>query len=207
LELREIVDLLTFISKLIDALAWPLVVFILGLVFRKQVSDILPWVRKLKAGPVEAVDIEARKLLDDSKEAAANSPSISGDSKSKEQGPDVELALAKIYSAKQDPVKMILEGWSNVDGALFRFGKDAGILIDPMGSTNNVYMRVMSTDLLLPSTKKLVLEIHEMRNRVAHANIKPSINAAKDYLLAVEQVVRLIEKERETVERVDKVTW
>jgi hypothetical protein len=189
-------DLLTFISKIIDAIAWPIVVLILGLAFREKISDLLPFLRKIKAGPVEAeFSVEARKILEDSKEIIAKSSVTS----SKAQ--ETDIALAKIYTAKHDPTNMILEGWRSVDGALFRIGKDAGILVDPMDSSNKVYLGVISTDLLEPETKKLVVEIYEMRNRVAHAKIKPSIDSAKDYILAVEQVVKLIEKQRESVEK------
>lgn len=199
-------DVYKFISSIIDSIAWPLVTLIVCLTFRRQLTELLPWIKKVKAGPVEAeFEIEARTIRDTSKKAFA-------DSFDKEHLPitasqEAEVALAKIYSAKQDPVKMIYDGWQNMDGALFRFGKDAGILIDPMDSADNIYKRVISTDLLMPKTKELVMEIYEMRNRVVQANIKPSLSSAKDYLLAVEQVVKLIEKERETVPRVANVSW
>ena len=190
-------DLLTFISKIIDSIAWPIVVLILGLVLRERISNLLPFLRKIKAGPVEAeFDAEVRKVIEGSKEIIAKSSTTS----SKTQEPDV--ALAKIYTAKHDPTNMILEGWRNVDGALFRIGKDAGILVDPMDSSNKVYLGVISTDLLEFETKKLVVELYEMRNRVVHAKIKPSMESAKDYILAVEQVVNLIEKQRENVEKI-----
>lgn len=190
-------DLLTFISKIIDSIAWPIVVLILGLVLRERISSLLPFLRKIKAGPVEAeFDAEVRKVLEGSKEIIAKSPATS----SKTQEADV--ALAKIYTAKHDPTNMVLEGWRNVDGALFRFGKDAGVIVDPMDSSSKVYMGVISTDLLEFETKKLVVELYEMRNRVAHAKIKPSMESAKDYILAVEQVVKLIEKQRESVEKI-----
>ncbi|EOV0147150.1 hypothetical protein M2G70_23685 [Vibrio vulnificus] len=196
-------DVYTFISKVFEAIAWPLVILVLGLVFRKSLTELLPSMRKLKAGPVEAeFDLEASRLLDASKDVVAHETSSS-----QSDLEATETALAQIYSARKDPVKMVIEGWANVDGALFRFGKDAGILIDPMDSSNNVYTRVISTDLLHRDTKKLVIEIYEMRNRVVQANIKPSVNAAKDYLLAVEQVVKLIEKQRESVEKVANVSW
>lgn len=189
-------DQLTFISKIINATAWPIVVLILGLVLRDKISDLLPFLRKIKAGPVEAeFSVDARKLLESSKEIIANSSVTS----SKPQKTDV--ALAKIYTAKHDPTNMILEGWNNVDGALFRIGRDAGILVDPMDSSNKIYLGVISTDLLEPETKKLVVEIYEMRNRVAHAKVKPSMDSAKDYILAVEQVVKLIEIQRESIEK------
>ncbi|GDY26731.1 hypothetical protein AHAT_26210 [Agarivorans sp. Toyoura001] len=187
-------DQLTFISKIINATAWPIVVLILGLVHRNRISDLLLFLRKIKAGPIEAeFNVDARKLLESSKEIIANSSVNS----SKAQKTDV--ALAKIYTTKHDPTNMILEGWKSVDGALFRIGRDAGILVDPMDSFKSVYLGVISTDLLEPETKKLVIEVYELRNRVAHAKVKPSMDSAKDYILAVEQVVKLIEIQREGI--------
>ncbi|EHK3908572.1 hypothetical protein JQR62_004699, partial [Vibrio parahaemolyticus] len=128
-------DVYTFISKLFEAIAWPLVILVLGLVFRKSLIELLPSMRKLKAGPVEAeFDLEASRLLDASKDVVAHETSSS-----QSDLEATETALAQIYSARKDPVKMVTEGWANVDGALFRFGKDAGILIDPMDSSNNIY--------------------------------------------------------------------
>ncbi|MEI8704699.1 hypothetical protein [Pseudoalteromonas sp. B62] len=59
---------------------------------------------------------------------------------------------------------------------------------------------IIATDLLDTKTKKLVVEVFEMRNRVALANMTPSPDAAQNYILAVEQVVKLIEKQREKLE-------
>lgn len=47
-------DWLTFISKLVDSLAWPVAGVLLGLIFRKKLLDLIPLLRKVKAGPLEA---------------------------------------------------------------------------------------------------------------------------------------------------------
>ncbi|MVT30302.1 hypothetical protein GO496_26250 [Acidovorax citrulli] len=44
-------DWLTFISKLIDSIAWPVAAVLLGLIFRKKLAELLPLLRKVKAGP------------------------------------------------------------------------------------------------------------------------------------------------------------
>lgn len=196
-------DYLTFISKLIDSLSWPIVTLALGFALRDKLGDLLPSLKKVKAGPVEAeFSIEARKVYEKSQDLLAEKQIDSeGDAR------DTKIALAKIHSARKDPVKMVLEAWRSVDGALFRFGKDAGILIDPMDSSRDVYERVISTNLLNPKTKELVMEIYEMKNRVSIANVKPSLDSATDYLIAVEQVVNLVEEERKTVEKVGNATW
>ncbi|WP_417698643.1 hypothetical protein [Psychromonas sp.] len=196
-------DYLAFISKLIDSLSWPIVTLVLGLALRGKLGDLLPSLKKVKAGPVEAeFSIDARRIYDKSQNLLAEKQIDSkGDAR------DTKIALAKIHSARRDPVKMVLEAWNSVDGALFRLGKDAGILIDPMDSSRNVYERVISSNLLNPQTKELVIEVYEMKNRVSIANIKPSLDSAKDYLIAVEQVINLLEEERKTVEKVGNVTW
>ncbi|WP_146029971.1 hypothetical protein [Vibrio vulnificus] len=57
-------DKLTFISKMIDSISWPLVTLILGLAFRKQIAELFPYLKKLKAGPVEAeFEMEAKQVL------------------------------------------------------------------------------------------------------------------------------------------------
>ena len=200
-------DILTFIAEMTNAIAWPVAILILGLAFRKQVAGLLPFMNKIKAGPLEAeFDLEAKSILLDSKEIAAKisnekSPKISLES----ERSDVELA--KIFTSDKNPKEMVLDGWRNIDGALWRIGKDAGIIVDPMQNTDRVYLTVISTNALSNDTKKLVVELYELRNRVAHANISLSLDAARDYLLAIEQAVKLIEKERETVEKIGNAKY
>ena len=56
-------DWLTFVSGLIDSLAWPLVALILDLVFRKKLLELITTLKKLKAGPVEAeFEMETKQI-------------------------------------------------------------------------------------------------------------------------------------------------
>ncbi len=49
---------------MIDSISWPLVTLILGLAFRKQIAELFPYLKKLKAGPVEAeFEMEAKQVL------------------------------------------------------------------------------------------------------------------------------------------------
>ncbi|RWX57329.1 hypothetical protein [Photobacterium chitinilyticum] len=200
-------DILTFISELIRTVIWPVVILILGLSYRTKITELLPSLSKIKAGPVEAeFDLEVRKLLGDSKEIIARGPIGETEELSSEEQ-ESDISLAKIYTGGEDPTTMVFEGWKSIDGALWRLGKDAGVIVDPMDSMNSVFRTVISTELLTLETKRLVIELYEMRNRVVQANIKPSLNAARDYILAVEQSVRLIEKQRESVKKVGNVKY
>ena len=47
-------DILTFITKLIEFTAWPIAAVALVAMLRTEIKSLLPYVKKLKAGPVEA---------------------------------------------------------------------------------------------------------------------------------------------------------
>ncbi|MGY8590239.1 hypothetical protein L0935_18570, partial [Paracidovorax citrulli] len=65
-------DWLTFISKLIDSIAWPVAAVLLGLIFRKKLAELLPLLRKVKAGPLEAeFEIATKQVLASTAELAA----------------------------------------------------------------------------------------------------------------------------------------
>ncbi|WP_281212777.1 hypothetical protein [Shewanella insulae] len=185
-------DWLTFISKVIDSLAWPIVILFLGVVFRRQFSNLLPYLRKLKAGPVEAeFEMEARQALANSEKLSFQT--MKGSALKIEKPTEEKEALAKLIGARNDPAGMIIEAWTGVDGALFRLGKQTGLIVDPLENTRSVYRSIVSSDLLSDEAKRLVMELYELRNRVAHAKVKPTVVAAQDYVLAADKVIDMLE--------------
>lgn len=178
---------------MIDSLAWPLVALALGLVFRKKLLDLIPAIRKLKAGPLEAeFELAAKEIRVSAAEISAKSKTTKGgepDEQREERGKEI---VASFLSARNDPAGMILEGWSKVDGELFRLGHQLGDVVDPMTSTTKVFKSVMSSDVLPFETRRLVHELLDLRNKVAHSKVVPTSDAAQDYVLAVDRVVKLI---------------
>ena len=181
---------MTFISKAIDSLAWPVVALVLGLVFRRKLLDLLPSIRKLKAGPVEAeFELAAKQVLANA--AEATSPTIPPTEKTPDtEKPTGQETIAWLISARSDPAGTILKGWAKVDGELFRLGHQMGTIVDPLESKNTVYH--VASEILPAETMRLVRELRELRNKVAHVEVAPTPDAAQDYLLAVDRVVELI---------------
>jgi hypothetical protein len=193
-------DWITFASKAIDALAWPIVALLLGLVFRRKVLDLIPNIRKFRAGPLEAeFELAAKDLLANANQAAAHSKSaapVRSDEVSSERRTNI---IEKLLDARNDPAGMILGGWASVDGELFRLGLQLEILGDPLASTAKVYDAVMATEILPSDTGRLVRELRDLRNQVVHAKVAPTVDAAQDYLLAVDRVVELIHNYRKNL--------
>jgi len=194
-------DWLTFFTKMTEALAWPLVALILGLVVRKRVLDLIPAIRKLKAGPVEAeFGIATKQILVEAVEVSdRQSPPLAVEGPKKQGIPEDERVVAKLLHARSDPSGVIVKGWGSVDGELFRFGHQMGLLDDPLTNTGKVYDAVMKSDILPVGTKKLVMELRDLRNQVAHALVVPTSDSAQDYVLAVDRVVELIHNYRKNL--------
>jgi sulfite reductase alpha subunit-like flavoprotein len=189
-------DKLTFISKVIESIAWPAVALILGLVFRKRLLELLPTMKKFKAGPVEAEFELATKqvLVDASKEvASATPPAIAEELQADDTTKNIVFEL---LTARTDPAGMILEGWSKIDGQLHQLGRQINLIDDPLESTGKVYSKIKLADVLPPATFKLIDELRELRNKVAHVKVIPTVDAAQDYLVAVARVVDLIKNYR-----------
>jgi len=185
-------DWLTFITKIVESLAWPIVVLVLGLMLRRKLLEIIPTLRKLKAGPVEAeFELAAKQALANAEEtkiqglAEASVPVIKTEVGS-------EQVIAKLREARGDPAGAILEGWAKLDGELFRLGLQVGAVVDPLENTGKVYNAVMSSGVLPAQTMSLVRELRDLRNLVAHVRVKPTAEAAQDYVLAVDRAVELI---------------
>lgn len=191
-------DWLTFISKLIDSMAWPVAAVLLGLIFRKKLAELLPLLRKVKAGPLEAeFEIATKQVLASTAELAA-----------KERKPDapqtadkspLEDAASKLLTARSEPTATIIEGWSTLDGEIHKLARQTGINGDPLVSETKLYREIMDSDVLPIQTRNLVQDLRQLRNQVAHAKVIPTPESAQDYLVSVQRVVELIRNYRKNL--------
>ncbi|WP_439536645.1 hypothetical protein [Methyloversatilis sp.] len=183
-------DWLTFTSKAIESLAWPLVALVLGLAFRRKLLDLIPSIKRLKAGPLEAeFELAAKQVLANAAEAAppVTPPAEKAPSDEKPTGRET---VAWLINARNDPSGTILKAWGEVDGELFRLGQQMGTVVDPLESTHKVYLAAM--EILPNETRQLVRQLRELRNKVAHVEVAPTPESAQDYLLAANRVIELI---------------
>jgi len=188
-------DWLTFVSKLVEALAWPVAGIILGLIFRKKLLDLIPTLRKVKAGPLEAeFELATKQVLAET--VGLGPKAADAESAKPTNGRGVESTAARLVTARTEPTATIIDGWSALDGELHKLGRQTGIVVDPLQSQQKVYQEIIASDVLPAGTKHLVRELRQLRNQVAHAQVIPTPDSAQDYLVAVERVVELIRNYR-----------
>ena len=126
-------DWLTFVSKLVESLSWPIVALILGLVFRRKLLELLPTLRKFKAGPLEAeFELDTKRALASAEAAQAQIPVIVQGAQVDAVGTSNREVIAKLREARGDPTGVILDGWAKLDGELFRLGVQTGLGFAPV---------------------------------------------------------------------------
>jgi sulfite reductase beta subunit-like hemoprotein len=166
--------------------------------FRKKLLDLIPTLRKVKAGPLEAeFEMAAKQVLAGtadlkSEAGATEAPRVSS-------GSSVEDVAAKLLTARSEPTATIIEGWSTLDGELHKLGRQTGLVVDPLESQEKVYKAIMASNELPSGTKQLVRDLRQLRNQVAHAKVVPTPDSAQAYLVAVERVVELVRNYRKNL--------
>lgn len=179
-------DSLTFISKAIESLAWPIAATYIAWLLRKEIQSLLPFIKRLKAGPVEAeFDQELRSLRVGTK---AREPERQEESASKAQtDPLLDLAA-------RNPRSAILEAWRTVEIALLKLANSHALL--PPGLDNIPSRHVIeqiSREHLIPVEEiALYYELRNLRNKAAHAvDFEPSQASALDYIELVKGFINV----------------
>ena len=188
-------DRLTFLAKLVESLAWPLGAIILVLLLREDIRKIAPWIKKLKAGPVEAEMFERK--VEELKEAVAaessptSAPAPTATATPAPAQPPVETLTTKLPSsaskeflfmlAEMHPRSAIVEAWLRVEAAA------RAVLAERLGdrtiSPSNVARTLLTNGLITKDQEHLYGKLLRLRNTAAHLDdFKPSVESATDYI-------------------------
>lgn len=179
-------DALTFASKLVEALAWPLSLAVVAWLLKAELRELLRLVRRLKAGPVEAeFDREVYSLR---AEAESSKRSLEPDRAVGAQ-PEPLLELAARH-----PRSAILEAWRSVEFAMLRLANARDLLppgLDKVPSRHVIGV-IMKKDLLTREDFALYYDLRNLRNQAAHAVVEPSEAAAIDYVKLAQWFVNAV---------------
>jgi len=191
-------DGLTFTSKLIDALAWPLAVVILGVMFQEQVKNLLKSVKHAKGAGIELEFGERAEAVAEQAEAVpapqptAHEPVEPGSQAEADAAYFASLLLKT--SLEDRPSAVILESWRNIEGALAIAARAQGLarskLVNP--TATNAGAALLSSGLLTSEQFELIRSLRDLRNKVAHVQFEPDKRAAMNYYEASQKVIRIL---------------
>lgn len=191
---------LEFVAKVIEALAWPLAAVILAAMLRKEVLKLFPKLTKLEAGPLKAeFAIDAKKALADVQEIQPALPdagvggattAIPADETSSQD----PVFLAMWRTASISPSMAIIDSWKDVEEALLAIISERGVYVPERSIRNvGVWINAIAKEGILPlETLSVIHELRELRNKSAHGGVDPTPEAAQDYLLAAQRLVRVL---------------
>ena len=180
-------DPLSFLASIIASVAWPATVLALILLLRKEVFALLPFVRKLKAGPVEAeFEREVKELRT---EAAVLLPLP--------EPKGIEDKTHRLFRlAEISPRAAILEAWQGIEFAARRVVlQRAGSPIPDVSSPLRVLKELGQLQLLSPEDIALFQDLRGLRNQATHSpDFNPSFEAVTSYLQLASALQARLEK-------------
>jgi len=177
-------DPLTLTVKLVEGLAWPLASIALVVLLRMEIRRLLPLLKKIKAGPLEA-EFE-RELKELRTEADVQFPKKAQSVRAKSEL-SILLKLAQI-----SPRSAVLEAWQQVEAAVLRVPIMRSLrLTDAQSNSPATVARSLSGHGHISAEEfALFHELRALRNQVAHARqFNPTTEAALNY---IELSVRLL---------------
>ena len=170
-------DTLTFIAKLVEFAAWPVATVVLVLMLRDEIKKLLPSVKKLKAGPVEAeFEREVKELKATTEARPQLLPPPEGIT------PERQMLLQLVQVS---PRSAVLEAWRGIEEASIRVVQSKGVYVSERDSMSPLSAaRALNKEQLLTADElALFHDLRSLRNQAAHAqDFAPTTDAALNYI-------------------------
>ena len=170
-------DFLTFIANLVGSLAWPVASVFILITFKDEVVKAIPFIKRLKAGPVEAeFDREMRQL----EETTPPERKVAAQSNASIASKGLLLELAELH-----PRSAILESWVRLEAAA-----RAALPSDTSKAAGGGYVPAARLSEELVKSKKidqsdvtLYHELRRLRNDAAHlVGPEPTQDSVRSYI-------------------------
>jgi len=170
-------DWLTFIAELFKALTWPVVVVAVVLLLRREIRDLLPFLKRLKAGPVEAeFDREVQEIKSG---VETQLPSIPP---SVTTSPEQQKLL---QLAEVNPRSAIIEAWRGIEFAARKLleSRDPSLTLRELQSPIALLKALNRLEVLTRDEVALFNDLRSLRNQAVHQdNFAPSYESVLNYI-------------------------
>lgn len=170
-------DWLTFFSKAIEALAWPVASIALVCVLRPEIRRLAPLLKRFKAGPLEAeFDREVQQLkIGAGREVEAKIGQL----------PDVASKAFLLQLAELHTRSAILEAWVRLEAAARAalVAKQVPGQLSTYQPAARLAATLMQAGLFTQGQASLFEELRRLRNEVAHSvELQPSSLSVTSYI-------------------------
>jgi hypothetical protein len=170
-------DCLTFIASITKSLAWPVAAVVLVLLLKDEIVKVAPFVRRLKAGPVEAEFEREVKELKRATPAPVEPAAVRAEDTASK---NFLYQLAELH-----PRSAILESWVRVEAAARAVLSSKVPTVQKSGYLPAARLAepLVQAELITQGQVTLYHELRRLRNEVAHAvGFEPTQESARSYI-------------------------
>lgn len=159
--------LLEFIASVVDSLAWPILILVLAIIFRKSFSELLGKLKKVDWGNrVAEFEQELSKIEQEVDELSGESELFL------EEVPElVEVVSHSEDLADNYPPLAVIQSWIAIEKELRSVAERIGFLESERISIGSILRQFRKRDIFPPSTLSLIDEMRVMRNKAAHGDL------------------------------------
>lgn len=189
LTIGAFVDSLAFIAKLVDALAWPVSAVVLVVLLRREIAALTPYIRKLKAGPLEAEFEREVRELRTAVDIAKSGTTL--------QQPNWQISAEKL--AQVNARSAILEAWRQTELAAIRELKERqpSLSEEQVRSTREVLRLLGEAGIVTPEEVALLNQMRFLRNQAGHVeSFQPTYEAAMNFIQLAAHLMAQIQSGR-----------
>ena len=158
-------DWLTFISKLVEALAWPAIVVWLLWYLKEHLPTLASSIRKLK---VSGVEMEFERKAE---QLAAETQLALPEAKTTDSSDFEEPEVKRLRTVAQvSPRGAIMEAWTRIETLATEVIVKAGFDVPRRGGTHELMDRLLQLDVLTAPQVIAFQDLRRLRNMAVHAN-------------------------------------
>lgn len=182
-------DILTFIAKLVEFLAWPTAAVVLVLLLRGEIKGLFRYLKKLKVGPIEA---EFERAVNELKATAEAQPQLLPPPEGATPEKQLLLQLVQI-----NPRSAVLEAWRGVEEASVRVIQNKGFYVPEREAHSPlaVIRSLTKENVFSAEEMSLYHDLRVLRNQAAHSqDFSPPTDAALNYVELAGRLRRVLEK-------------
>jgi predicted transcriptional regulator len=154
---------MTFIAEMTKALAWPVAIIVLGLIFRTRITGLLEGIKlkRVKKGDWEA-DFEAM-----AREVRAELPSPGAPATASKTSKHVPQEVERLI--ERAPVAAISLAWNTLEERIAEVAARAGIKQKLLAE---ILRALEEKGMIQPSVRDAILGLRNMRNLAVHAPLE-----------------------------------
>lgn len=169
-------DSLSFVSSVIGAVAWPVAAVVIAFAFRSELRALVPLLRKLKAGPIEAeFERDVKAIEQEAGSIVAVKPP-----EELEGRQEMLRELARV-----NPRSAILEAWLGVESAVRKAAlqRTGGSPPPDVSSPLRTMRELVQNEIVTSGDAALFHDLRGLRNQAVHIqDFNPSYESALEYV-------------------------